>query len=132
MSIWAFDIDGTVIGAIRSDVLRPGVVEVFQAIHQSGSRVVLWSAGGSEYAERMATNHGITEMVSGYFEKPDRMGSAHYTIEHIPESHRPSVFVDDSPSDLPPHWDVIAVDQFMGSNLHDRGLDVVMQRLRLA
>jgi hypothetical protein len=132
VSIWAFDIDGTVIGAIRSYVLRPGTIEIFQAINASGARVVLWSAGGSEYAERMAANHGIIDHVHGFFEKPDRNGAAHYSVDHIPEPLRPTVFVDDSPGDLPPHWDVIAVDPFMGSNPHDRGLDTVRTRLRLA
>ena len=129
MQIWAFDIDGTIIGAIRSDVLRPNVREVFEALIANDARVLLWSAGGADYAERMAVRHGIEDLVHAYFGKPDRSGAAHYAVEHIPEHIRPTVFVDDSPSDLPPHWDVIAVDQFMGSNMHDRGLAVILQRL---
>ena len=129
MQVWAFDIDGTLIGAIRSDVLRPGVIDVFTAINAVGARVVLWSAGGADYAQRMADNHGLTDHVHGYFEKPDRAGAPFYSVDHFPNTIRPTVFVDDSPSDLPPHWDVIAVEPFMGSNAHDRGLDAVLNRL---
>lgn len=132
MQVWAFDIDGTIIGAIRSDVLRPNVRTVFEAIIANGSLVVLWSAGGAEYAERMAVRHTVDDLVHAYFAKPDRSGAPYYSVDHIPNDLRPHVFVDDSPSDLPPHWDVIAVDQFMGSNQRDSGLDVVLARLSIS
>ena len=118
------------IGAIRSDVLRPNVREVFEELLTNDELVVLWSAGGADYAERMAVLHGIDDLVHAYFEKPDRAGARHYTADHFPDHVRPTVFVDDSPLDLPPEWDVIAVDPFMGSNLHDRGMDVVLRYLQ--
>ena len=56
---WAFDVDGTLIGSIRSDRLRPGAAELLAALVERGVTCVLWSAGGDEYAARKAREHGI-------------------------------------------------------------------------
>jgi phosphoglycolate phosphatase-like HAD superfamily hydrolase len=126
--IWAFDVDGTLIGAIRSDLLRPGTVELLSALHERHVECVLWSAGGEVYAERKAVDHGIARWFSAFYAKAERDGRGRYLVDHLPPEHCPDVFVDDSPIDLPHDAPVVHVSSFLGGGV-DRGLIDLLERI---
>lgn len=119
-SVWAFDVDGTLIGSVRSDIVRPGAPELLLALGRRGVHCVLWSAGGEDYAERIAARHGF--VVVATYAKRERDARGRYTTDHFPPHHHPHLFVDDSPSDLPDDIAHIAVAQFIGGNRADRVL----------
>lgn len=126
---WVFDVDGTVIGSIRSDRIRPGVECLFAALAERGHGVVLWSAGGAEYARGKAQQHGLDRWTSACYGKDARDGAGKYSTAHMAPSHRPDVFVDDAPDDLPDGAVVLAVCQFLGNNAADAGLLTILADL---
>lgn len=128
--IWAFDLDGTLIGSIRADRIRPGAIELLSELVERGTTCVLWSAGGAEYAGRKASEHGIDGYFAGCYSKGERSAEGHYTVGHLPVEHRPHVFVDDVAIDLPADVHVITVPQFIGGNDADRSLFDVLDRVR--
>lgn len=119
---WAFDVDGTLVGSIRSDVLRPGTAGLLSRLADRGIGVVAWSAGGAEYARRLLAEHGVADSFVAFYDKGQRDIDGHYSIDHLDPVHRPSVFVDDSPVDLDPAALVVGVAQFMGNNPSDTAL----------
>jgi hypothetical protein len=128
-SVWAFDVDGTLIGSIRSDVLRPGANELLEALGWLGVSCILWSAGGKDYAQRMAERHGIAEAFVAFYAKDVRDVHSRYTVVHVASEHRPHVFVDDVPTDLPSDVPVLSVPQFMGGNPADTAFSSVLEQL---
>jgi cation transport ATPase len=127
--IWAFDVDGTLIGSIRSDRLRPGTTELLQALADRGISCVLWSAGGHDYAERKANEHHIAHLFTAFYSKDRRDELARYLVDHFAAAHEPTTFVDDAPGDLPVGARVIGVSQFMGGNDADQGLCAILANL---
>jgi phosphoserine phosphatase len=119
---WAFDVDGTLIGSIRSDRLRPGVAELLSGLGERGVAMVLWSAGGAAYAHEMADSHGIGHYFAGFYAKQDRDEHKRYRVDHFAAHHQPTVFVDDSIVDLPLGSSMVEVSQFLGSNDADQVL----------
>ena len=128
-AVWAFDVDGTLIGSIRSDVLRPGTTDLLDALGRAGQRCVLWSAGGADYAQRMAARHGIEHQFLAFYAKDTRDTDGKYVIDHFDSAHRPHVFVDDSTIDLHDDHRTIAVPQFIGGNRSDTGLIDLLRSL---
>lgn len=128
-AVWAFDVDGTLIGSIRSDVLRPGASDLLQALGSAGQRCVLWSAGGADYAQRMAARHGIENQFVAFYAKDVRDADGKYVTDHFEIEHRPDVFVDDSTIDLRDDHHTIAVPQFIGGNRSDAGLIDLLRSL---
>lgn len=126
---WAFDVDGTLIGSIRSDRLRPGAPELLGALVERGVTCVLWSAGGSDYAARKAEQHGIACYVAATYAKERRDSHGRYVVDHFDPAHRPDVFVDDVTDDMPLGATVIAVSQFLGGNSADAALERVHDEL---
>jgi long-chain acyl-CoA synthetase len=126
---WVFDVDGTVIGSIRSDRIRPGAECLFAALVDRGHGVVLWSAGGAEYVRRKAQEHGLDRWTLAYYGKDERDAAGRYSTAHVARAHRPDVFVDDSPGDLPDGTVVLAVSQFLGNNAADAGLLTILADL---
>jgi phosphoglycolate phosphatase-like HAD superfamily hydrolase len=134
---WTFDVDGTLIGSVRSDRLRPGAVELLEGLTRRGAVIVLWSAGGDDYARRKACEHGIDRFFDAFYAKANRDARGRYTVDHFAPEHRPNVFVDDSPIDLPVDSlvdlpvgaRVVAVAQFIGGNAADRELFEVLGQL---
>jgi hypothetical protein len=55
--------------------------------------------------------------------------STRYVVDHFDLAHRPDVFVDDSPADLPLDARVVSVPQFIGGNTADRALFDVLDAL---
>lgn len=128
-AVWAFDVDGTLIGSIRSDILRPGAAELLHALAEAGVTCVLWSAGGAEYAAHMAARHGIDRNVAICYGKEHRNHSAKYVIDHFEPEHVPDVFVDDVPLDMPDGSTVLGVPQFLGGNPADSTLLAVVEAI---
>jgi long-chain acyl-CoA synthetase len=124
---WVFDLDGTLIGSVRSDQLRPGAAELLDALADHGVDCVLWSAGGADYARGKAREHGIEDRFVAYYAKQARDESARYMIDHFDDVHHPDAFVDDSPIDLPLDANVVPVPQFIGGNAADRALFDVLE-----
>lgn len=127
--IWAFDVDGTLIGSIRSNSLRPGAVDLLLALAARGVECVLWSAGGAEYAHRIAVRHRIDVHFAACYAKQRREADGRYVTEHFADADQPTLFVDDSPIDLPINARIIPVSQFLGNNPTDRGLIMVLAQL---
>ena len=128
---WAFDVDGTLIGSIRSDRLRPGARPLLEALARQGVSCVLWSAGGRDHALAMARRHELDHLFVGYYAKAERDERAHYRTDHLAPDHQPHVFVDDSPVDLSPTETVVSVPQFLGGNLADRALFDLLERFEI-
>lgn len=129
-AVWVFDVDGTLIGSIRSDRLRPGAAELLETLSRNGTTVVVWSAGGAEYAERMLSQFGLQHHVAAFYHKETRGPDGRYLIDHLPREHRPGTLVDDYPDDVPANVRVIAVRQFLGGNPADRGLAEALELAR--
>ena len=53
MAVWIFDVDGTLIGSIRSEITRPGALELLTALRDRSDICLCWSAGGDTYAREM-------------------------------------------------------------------------------
>ena len=66
------DVDGTITFWQNSRPrLRPGIVLLFSALVNLKHRIVVWSAGGAEYAEFTCERYGLTPLVDAYYTKPE-------------------------------------------------------------
>ena len=122
-AVWVFDVDGTLIGSVRSDTLRPGAMELLGLLRASGATLVLWSAGGAGYAKNMLAQFRIDHYFAAFYSKDRRGPDGRYVVDHLRPEHRPGTLVDDYPVDVPKTPRVIGVPQFLGGNPHDLGLE---------
>ena len=122
MSVWAFDLDGCLVGAVIATNLRPLARELLERLHASGVCVVIWSAGGGAYARTIAETVGIADLVEGYYSKV-RGPDGKWLVTGFPPHHRPSLFVDDEPASIPQDVRALAVSPYLGTSRHDRGLE---------
>lgn len=121
-AVWVFDVDGTLIGSILSDRLRPGAVELLDTLRSRGTTLVVWSAGGADYARRMLDQFALTDHFSACYAKDARGPDGRYTVDHMHPDHRPGTLVDDYPLEVEQAVRVIGVSQFLGGNSNDIGL----------
>lgn len=128
--VWVFDVDGTLIGSIRSDRLRPGVEELLSLLEASGTTLVVWSAGGAEYAERMLEQFGLARRFSAFYHKETRDSGGRYLVDHMRPEHRPGTLVDDYPHEVTERGRIIGVRQFLGGNPNDAGLHEAIEIAR--
>ena len=126
-SVWLFDVDGTLIGSVRSNCLRPGAETLIRTLHEQEKTLVLWSAGGAEYARRMMEQFGLDRFFSAFYAKQERGKDGRYRLDHLLPQHQPDTIVDDYCGDVPVADRVIEVSQFLGSNQHDKGLEEALQ-----
>lgn len=132
---WVFDVDGCFIDSLSGTSLRPRTADLFGFIRNSGSRLLVWSAGGDTYAWRRLEQHGIDHLVHSCFSKEERDDAGCYIVDHVLDDDlhdRPTVFVDDRPEDLQQVLDVIAVSPYLADNPHDQGLKKVAERAGMA
>lgn len=122
-AVWLFDVDGTLIGSIRGDQLRPRALELLQLLEASDATLVSWSAGGADYARRMLARLRIDSYFSAFYSKELRDSTGRYRLDHLAPEHLPGTMVDDYPQEVPDLGRVIGVPQFLGGNANDRGLD---------
>jgi phosphoglycolate phosphatase-like HAD superfamily hydrolase len=120
--VWVFDVDGTLIGSIRSDRLRPGVEELLETLHARNATLVVWSAGGADYAYRMLAKFELAHYFSAFYAKDERGADGRYVVDHMSPEHRPGTLVDDYPHDVAEAGRIIGVRQFLGGNPSDAGL----------
>ena len=95
------------------------------------SRVILWSAGGGDYARDRAEQFGVDGHVSDYFPKEGRDAAGCYLTGHLPVDPRRAVFVDDRPEDLASGLEVLSVSPYLSEDPHDHALLAVAQRAGL-
>ena len=126
-AVWVFDVDGTLIGSVRSNTLRPGVLELLDTLTIANTTLVLWSAGGAEYAQRMLAKFQADHYFSAFYAKEQRGDDGRYLIDHLQPEHRPGTLVDDYPEEVPVTDRVIHVPQFLGGNPNDNGLLVALE-----
>jgi hypothetical protein len=119
---WALDLDGSLVDLLTGKRLRPGAQELISLLCRAGVRVVLWSAGGSAYAEDRARHLGLAPYVSAYYDKVRSGPGESWTTDHMSPADRPSVCVDDQPEYCPPSARVIAVRPYISEDASDTGL----------
>ncbi len=124
---WVFDVDGCLIDSITGSSLRPLAREVIESLRSRDIAVVLWSAGGADYSEQRARQFEIDHLFAEFHGKKERDGNGRWRIDHLSTVHRPRVFVDDRPEELPDHVEVIGVSPYLGESRHDRGLSGVLE-----
>jgi hypothetical protein len=121
-AVWAFDLDGCLVGAVLATSLRPRARELLERLRGNGITVVVWSAGGDAYARRIAEDVGIADLVDAYYSKT-RGADGRWVLEAFAPAHLPTLCVDDEPASLPAEVPALAVSPYLGTNRHDRGLD---------
>lgn len=130
-STWVFDVDGCLIDSLTSTSLRPGARELLVELRERACTVLLWSAGGAEYARERAAAHAIVDLFDGFHAKDGRDGEGRYRIDALPVGADGAVFVDDRPEDLPVDVLVVPVSPYLSHTPHDRGLQVALDRAGL-
>ncbi len=122
---WVFDVDGCLIDSLTGSSLRPGARDLLVHLTGRGTRVILWSAGGDEYARARAEQFGVDGLVDAFHSKDERDRDGHYVTAHLGVELGHVVFVDDRPEDLAAGLDVRAVSPYLSDDRHDRGLEEV-------
>lgn len=68
--IIAFDIDGTLISNTNGVGLEHLNIDVFHLLtlfsKMKNTKIVVWSGGGKDYAEQIATKYGLTKYIDVY------------------------------------------------------------------
>ena len=126
--LWVFDVDGCLIDSLTGTSLRPGARELLATLRRDGHRIVLWSAGGADYARQCAAIHDIDAHVDEFHDKATRDEQRRYLVSAFAADLRGAVFVDDHPEDLPIDAEVIEVSPYLSHNPHDRVLAAVQER----
>jgi long-chain acyl-CoA synthetase len=131
VACWVFDVDGCLVDSLTGTSLRPGARDLLSALVARRLRVLLWSAGGDDYAAQRAAQFEVESLVDGFYAKEGRDESGFYFTSHLALGPGPVVFVDDHPEDLSPDLTVVAVSPYLVDDPHDRGLDEVARRAGL-
>lgn len=118
--VWVFDVDGTIADSLTGTSLRPGTGELLGALVDAGCSILLWSAGGADYARRKAELLGIDGYVAGYHAKGVRRGGRYEPAFLVDWAE--ATFVDDHPEDLAPGLLVLPVRPYLSHNPHDSAL----------
>jgi hypothetical protein len=128
---WVFDVDGCLIDSITGTSLRPGTRVLLEHLRSTRCTLLLWSAGGAEYARARAAQQAIDELFHGFHSKEGRDEHGRYSTVALQVSHASTVFVDDRPEDLPIDADVVAVSPYLAHSPHDEGLRLAVIRAGL-
>jgi|GEM_PF-1058050 len=128
---WIFDVDGCLVDSLLGTSLRPGADALLAHLAAAQREVVLWSAGGADYAEARAQRFGLTSSVTRFEVKDGRDRDGRYETAHLNIDLEHSIFIDDRPEDMPLSADVVAVTPYLIENPRDRGLAVVAGRAGL-
>jgi phosphoglycolate phosphatase-like HAD superfamily hydrolase len=128
-AVWVFDVDGCLIDSLTGSSVRPGTHQLLEDLREQGCEVLLWSAGGADYARERAEEHGFDHLVDAFHDKDGRDEAGRYTTTAFTEDLAGVVFVDDRPEDMPVGADIIAVFPYLVTNPHDRGLSAAVRRL---
>lgn len=118
---WLFDVDGSLVDSLTGTSLRPLAREVLVAVAAAGRDVLVWSAGGGDYARRVVDRHALGGLVRGFFDKERRGGDGRWPLPASLGDVR-VVCVDDRPEEVPVSAELIAVPPYLAPDPHDRGL----------
>jgi hypothetical protein len=129
--LWVFDVDGCIVDSLTGTSVRPGTAELLEHLCAEGHRVLLWSAGGADYAAARAAEAGVAHLVHGCHAKDRRDHAGRYVPAFV-DVLDGVVFVDDRPEDMPLTADVVAVSPYLAPNPHDRGFAEAARRAGLA
>lgn len=124
---WLFDLDGCLVDSFDGTSLRPLAQELLEALVNQGFGVDIWSAGGAEYAERVALRVGICGLIGRFFTK-DRGPLGKWVLPSELSGFR-VVCVDDQPDGVPPDVEKISVFPYLGPNAHDQVLRKLLDRV---
>ena len=118
---WVFDVDATLLDGMSATSLRPGARDLLVLLGERGRRIVVWSAGGEDYARRRLTDTGIIDLFESVHDKGARGDDRCYDPTRVVSDHELSaaVFIDDQPVDLPVRATVLAVRPYLAANPHD-------------
>jgi cation transport ATPase len=65
------DVDDTLVRWVGTKRIPiPRVVERVRSLHSEGAVIYLWSTGGADYAQSVASDLGIKECFAGFLPKP--------------------------------------------------------------
>lgn len=126
--VWVFDVDATLFDSHTGASLRPGAAALLEHLRERRDVVLLWSAGGADYARARAEANGVEQLFDGFREKGPRDVSGRMPDVRAGVSCAHVIYVDDIPDDLPADAEVISVSPYLVANPHDRGLERVGRR----
>lgn len=63
------DVDLTLVDANQK--LLPGATGALAQLRDKGCHLFLWSTNGADYAKKVASLHGLTDLFAGFAAKPD-------------------------------------------------------------
>jgi hypothetical protein len=124
--LWLFDLDGCLVDSFDGTNLRPLARELLEALLRQGHGVDIWSAGGAEYAERVATRVAIDHLIGSFWTK-ERGPSGKWSLPQELAGLR-VVCVDDQPDGVPQGVEKIAVFPYLGPNPHDQVFRKLLDR----
>ena len=75
---------------------------MLEELRAQGSTVVLWSAGGGDYARRKAELVGIDDLIHAFYDKDERGGDGRYLVAHLAASTGRTCASMTSPRSSPP------------------------------
>jgi hypothetical protein len=127
---WLFDLDGCLVDSFDGTSLRPLARELLVALRGRGFGVDIWSAGGAEYAQRVASRVGILALIGSFWTK-DRGPSGKWTLP-TELAELSVVCVDDQPDGVPIGVEKIPVFPYLGPNPHDQVLRKILDRVLVA
>ncbi len=127
---WVFDVDGCLVDSQTGASLRPLARDLLGFLRGRQMSVVLWSAGGEDYARRRARGVGIEPLITAFYSKEIRGPDGRWCIDHLSALYLPATFVDDWPEELPLSVRSIAVSPYIADNPHDRGLESAVEVAR--
>lgn len=128
--VWCFDLDGTLVDSFAAEHLRPFASDLLALLRQRGVEVHIWSAGGAEYAARVAERVGIAALVCGFHEK-ERVAGGRWAMPPFPSGVE-IVFVDDQVDGVPDGHRVVPVFPYLGRHRHDAALRPLVDEVTAA
>lgn len=128
---WVFDVDGCLVDSLTGTSLRPGAAELLAHLRGLGCTVLLWSAGGADYARQRAVEQRVAGLFDGFHDKEGRDAAGRFVTHGLGADLDSVVFVDDRPEDMPVGAEVVAVAPYLVDNPHDRGLAAAANRAGL-
>jgi hypothetical protein len=129
-STWVFDVDGCVIDSLSGSSVRPLAAELFTFLREHGVAIVLWSAGGEEYALARAREVGVEALVDSCHAKQGRDRDGRRTIDHLGVVAETTTFVDDRDDEIPEALRSVIVSPYLAPDPHDRGLERAFELAR--
>jgi hypothetical protein len=124
--VWVFDVDGTIVDSLTGSFLRPGTVPLLNHLRERFA-VLLWSAGGAQYAWERAAQHGVANLFDGFHSKDERDDDSRYLPSFL-DAPLDATYVDDRPEDIPIGAAVVAVSPYLAGSPFDRAFERVLAR----